>query len=155
MLSITQAETAEQIAAARDIFIEYENWLGVSLCFQGFEEELASLPGRYAPPGGRLLLAISDDGEVAGCVAMRPLDDGICEMKRLFVRERFRGTGLGKQLLERLIADARAAEYKRMRLDSWIPRMGRAISMYRARGFYEIKPYNENPYEMIFMELAL
>jgi putative acetyltransferase len=139
---------------ARKIFIEYEDWLGVSLCFQGFQEELEGLPGKYAPPGGRLLFAMNDK-EVAGCVAFRPIDAETCEMKRLFVRERFQGSGVGKSLLESLINEARTGGYKRMRLDSWIPRMGKAIEMYRRHGFYEIEPYNENPYEMIFMELGL
>jgi GNAT superfamily N-acetyltransferase len=139
---------------ARRIFTEYEEWLGVSLCFQGFDAEMAGLPGKYAPPEGRLLLAI-ENAEVAGCVAFRPLDDEICEMKRLFVRPAFQGSGLGRDLIEKLIAEARSAGYIKMRLDSWIPRMGKAIEMYRRHGFYEIEPYNVNPYEMIFMELAL
>jgi putative acetyltransferase len=154
VLNIIPAETVGQIDGARDLFREYENWLGVSLCFQGFEEELAALPGKYAAPGGRLLLAYSDD-ELAGCIAFRPLEKGVCEIKRLFVRERFQGQGLGRMLLEQLIDEARVAGYKKMRLDSWIPKMGKAIGMYRVHGFYEIEPYNENPYEMIFMELAL
>lgn len=154
MSVIIQAETPEHMDEARRIFVEYENWLGVSLCFQGFEDEMAALPGKYALPNGRLLFAL-ENNEVAGCVAFRPLDEVTCEMKRLFVRERFQGLGLGRELLERLIAEARAAGYKKMRLDSWIPRMGKAIGMYRRRGFDEIEPYNENPYEMIFMELQL
>ena len=145
---------SEHLDAVREIFVEYENWLGVSLCFQGFQEELASLPGKYASPKGRLLLAV-DDENVAGCVAFRPIDKEICEMKRLFVREKFQGRGLGHELLERLITDARAAGYKKMRLDSWIPRMGKAIEMYRRHGFYEIEPYNENPYDVIYMEREL
>jgi putative acetyltransferase len=153
-LHVVESDSDEHIQAVRDIFIEYENWLGVSLCFQGFEEELAGLPGKYSPPDGRLLLAL-EDGDVAGCVAFRPIDDETCEMKRLFVRERFQGMGIGKQLLEMVINDAREAGFKRMRLDSWIPRMGKAIEMYRRHGFYEIEPYNENPYEMIYMEIAL
>jgi len=154
MAEIIQAETPEHTDEARKIFIEYEEWLGVSLCFQGFEEELNNLPGKYAPPKGRLLFAMND-GEVAGCVAFRPLDEETCEMKRLFVRPAFQGSGLGRELLQKLIAEARTAGYKKMRLDSWIPRMGKAIEMYRRHGFYEIEPYNENPYEMIFMELKL
>lgn len=154
MPNIIQAETPEHMDEARKIFTEYENWLGVSLCFQGFDEEMAGLPGKYAPPRGRLLFAMEND-EVAGCVASRPLDEETCEMKRLFVREKFQGMRLGSELIDRLIAEARASGYKKMRLDSWIPRMGKAIEMYRRHGFYEIEPYNENPYEMIFMELAL
>lgn len=152
-IEIIEAGT-EHLSAVREIFVEYENWLGVSLCFQGFQEELDTLPGKYASPKGRLLLAV-DKEKIAGCIAFRPIDDEMCEMKRLFVREEYQGSGLGRALLEKLIADARDAGYKKMRLDSWIPRMGKAIEMYRRRGFYEIEPYNENPYEMIFMELAL
>jgi len=154
MSEIIQAETPAHMDQARKIFTEYENWLGVSLCFQGFDEEMAALPGKYAPPKGRLLFAL-ENGEVAGCVAFRPLDEDTCEMKRLFVREKFQGLRLGSELIDRLIAEGRLSGYKKMRLDSWIPRMGKAIEMYRRHGFYEIEPYNENPYEMIFMELAL
>ena len=154
MLTIAQAETPDQIAEAREIFREYEDWLGVSLCFQGFDEELAGLPGKYALPEGRLLLAYSDSA-LAGCVAFRALDGDTCEIKRLFVRDRFQGHGLGRMLLEKLIDEARTSGYKKMRLDSWIPRMEKAIGMYRSHGFYEIEPYNENPYEMIFMERVL
>lgn len=154
MPDIIQAETPEQMDEARRIFTEYENWLGVSLCFQGFDEEMAGLPGKYAPPEGRLLFAIEND-QVAGCVASRRLDDETCEMKRLFVRPEFQGLGLGSSLIDNLITEARASGYKKMRLDSWIPRMGKAIEMYRRHGFYEIEPYNENPYEMIFMERVL
>lgn len=154
MTDIIQAETPEQMDEARRIFTEYENWLGVSLCFQGFDEEMAGLPGKYAPPGGRLLFAI-ENSEVAGCVASRRLDADTCEMKRLFVRPEFQGLGLGSSLIDNLITEARASGYKKMRLDSWIPRMGKAIEMYRRHGFYEIEPYNENPYEMIFMERVL
>ena len=154
MVTITQAESDEQITEAREIFREYEDWLGVSLCFQGFDEEMAGLPGKYARPLGRLLLAYSDSA-LAGCVASRPLDTDTCEIKRLFVREQYQGQGLGRMLLEKLIDEARIAGYKKMRLDSWIPRMGKAIGMYRSHGFYEIEPYNENPYEMIFMEMVL
>jgi ribosomal protein S18 acetylase RimI-like enzyme len=154
MPDIIQAETPEQMDEARRIFTEYENWLGVSLCFQGFDEEMAGLPGKYAPPEGRLLFAIEND-QVAGCVASRRLDNETCEMKRLFVRPEFQGLGLGSSLIDNLITEARASGYKKMRLDSWIPRMGKAIEMYRRHGFYEIEPYNENPYEMIFMERVL
>src|ERR1043165_2506916 len=103
MLSIIQAETPEHIAAARKLFREYESWLGMSLCFQGFEEELANLPGKYAPTHGRLLLAYSGD-KLGGCIALRPLtEDGVCEMKRLFVRDGFRGARVGVSLIEQII----------------------------------------------------
>lgn len=154
MLNIIQAETAELIDAARELFVEYENWLGVSLCFQGFEEELATLPGKYAAPEGCLFLVYCD-GELAGCGAFRLVETSVCEIKRIYVREKFRGLGIGRELLTKLIEQARLAGYERMRLDSWIPRMRTAIAMYGKFGFYEIEPYNENPYEMIFMELKL
>ena len=156
MLSIVQADTPEQIANARELFLEYEKWLGLSLCFQGFEEELATLPGKYASRKGRLLLAYSDN-KLAGCIALRPLkDEGICEMKRLFVRDGFRGRRVGVSLIERLIADAKEIGYSKMRLDTHPEKMGKAVSLYEARGFVEIPPYYENPHcGVLFMELAL
>jgi len=156
MLEIIQAETSEQIAAARELFREYEKWLGMSLCFQGFEEELAALPGKYAPPKGRLLLAYSDD-KLAGCIALRPLtDEGVCEMKRLFVRDGFRGARIGVSLIERVIEDAREIGYSKMLLDTHPERMGKAVELYRSHGFVEIPPYYENPHAgVLFMELAL
>lgn len=155
MLDIIQAETAEQITTARELFREYEAWLGLDLCFQGFEEELAQLPGKYAMPDGRLYLAYSD-GELAGCIAMRKLADGICEMKRLFVRDGFRGAGIGVQLIERLIADAHETGYSLMRLDTFPPKMGKAVSLYESHGFVPIEAYYDNPNEgVLFMELAL
>ncbi len=155
MLDIVQAETTEQIATARELFREYEAWLGLDLCFQGFEQELAALPGKYALPDGRLYLAYSD-GELAGCIAMRKLEDGICEMKRLFVRDGFRGAGIGVQLIKQLIADAREIGYVRMRLDTFPPKMGKAVSLYESHGFVPIEAYYDNPNEgVLFMELAL
>ena len=106
MLTITQAESDEQITEARTLFREYEAWLGMDLCFQGFEAELAALPGKYATPDGRLYIAYSDE-RLAGCIALRKLEDGICEMKRLFVPEGFRGQKIGIKLIEKVIADAR------------------------------------------------
>ena len=155
MLQIVQTHTDEMTAEARTLFREYEAWLGMSLCFQDFEKEVAELPGKYAPPSGRLYLAYVD-GELAGCIAMRSLDDGICEMKRLFVRDGFRGARVGVQLIERLIEDARAEGYERMRLDTFPPKMGKAVSLYESRGFRPIPPYYKNPHEgVLFMELAL
>ena len=156
MLSIINSDTPEHIAAVRELFLEYEKWLGMSLCFQGFEEELATLPGKYAPPRGRLLLAYSDD-ELAGCIALRPLDsDNVCEMKRLYVRDRFRGRGVGASLIERVIADAREIGYSKMLLDTHPEKMGKAVELYRSHGFVEIPPYYDNPHcGVLFMSLDL
>lgn len=153
--NIRKAETAEDIEIVRGLFREYEAWLGMDLCFQGFEEELRTLPGRYAPPDGRLYLA-SVNGQPAGCIALRKLDDGICEMKRLFLRREARGHGLGNILIETVIDEARAAGYNKMRLDTHPPKMGKAVSLYEAHGFRPIPPYYENPHEgVVFMELHL
>jgi putative acetyltransferase len=155
MLTIIQAETAEQITAARELFREYESWLGLDLCFQGFETELAELPGKYEPPDGRLHLAYQDE-RLAGCIALRKLEDGVCEMKRLFVRDEFRGQKTGVQLIERLIADAREIGYKKMRLDTYPGKMEKAVSLYQSHGFRTIEPYYDNPHEgVLFMELEL
>lgn len=154
-LVIRQAETAEEISAARKLFREYEAWLGLDLCFQGFEAELATLPGKYAQPDGRLLLATAETC-LAGCIAMRKLEDGVCEMKRLFVRQEFRGCGIGVELIERLIEEARSESYASMRLDTLPWKMGKAVDLYRSYGFREIRPYYDNPHEgVLFMELTL
>lgn len=155
MLKIIQAETVDQIAATRELFREYEAWFGLDLCFQGFEAELAALPGKYAMPDGRLLLAYVDD-ELAGCIALRKLEDGICEMKRLYVRDEFRGQRIGASLIEKVIADAREIGYDKMRLDTFPPKMGKAVSLYEAHGFHPIPPYYNNPHDdVLFMELSL
>ena len=142
---ITQAETTEHIEDARRLFLEYEAWLDVDLCFQSFAEELENLPGRYAVPTGRLFLALAGE-KVGGCIALRKIDDEICEMKRLFVREDFRGEGLGKALIEWLIEEARKIGYKKMRLDTLPGKMPRAVKLYESYGFRQIKPYYENPH---------
>lgn len=158
MLTILQAETAEQMATARELMMEYAARLGVDLCFQGFEEELRALPGKYAPPQGRLLLALWT-GRCAGMIALRRLDDkteSLCEMKRLFVRPEFRGHGIGRALAERIIAEASEIGYRRMRLDTMPGKMDSAIAMYRELGFVETPPYYETPVsQTLFMELAL
>jgi carbonic anhydrase len=158
MLKIIQAETPEQIAAARELIMEYAAWLEFKLCFQGFDQEMSTLPGKYAPPAGRLLLALWD-GKPAGVVALRPLGDSagkICEMKRLYVRDAFRGHGIGRALAERVIAEAAEIGYMRMRLDTVPAQMGRAIAMYRELGFTETAPYYKTPVgQTLFMELAL
>ncbi len=159
-LSLAQAESAAQIAQARELFLEYAQSLGFSLCFQNFDQELAGLPGDYAPPDGRLLLA-EYEGQLAGCVALHKLtlqnvDDGICEMKRLYLRPQFRGKGLGRILAERVIAEARQIGYRRMRLDTVEPVMKDAVAMYRRFGFREIAPYRTNPIAgALYMELEL
>src|SRR5579862_9722993 len=142
--SIQQAATPGEIAQARELFLEYAESLGFSLCFQNFDQELAGLPGDYAPPGGRLLLA-ELSGELAGCVALHKFDDDICEMKRLYLRRKFRGKGLGRILAEAIIAEARNIGYRRMRLDTVGPVMPDAVAMYRKLGFREIAPYRTNP----------
>jgi len=154
MLEIVQAKTPERIAEARQLFVEYADSLGFDLGFQGFGEELAGLPGAYAPPRGRLLLAVHD-GRTAGCVAMRDLGEGICEMKRLYVRPSFQGLRIGHALALAVIAEAKEIGYDRMRLDT-VPAMERAMALYLSLGFREIPPYRFNPIPgTAFLELFL
>jgi putative acetyltransferase len=153
--SIAQAVTPAQIAQARELFLEYAQSLGFSLCFQNFDQELAGLPGDYSPPDGRLLLAEFQD-ELAGCVALHKFDGDICEMKRLYLRPKFRSKGLGRVLAEAIIAEARQIGYKRMRLDTVKPVMKDAVAMYRKLGFREIAPYRANPMAgTLYLELTL
>jgi putative acetyltransferase len=156
MLTTLQAETAEHINTARELMVEYATWLEFNLCFQGFEEEMQSLPGKYAPPAGRLFLAFWD-GRPAGVIALRALkDDGLCEMKRLYVRSEFRGHSIGRILTERLIREAAEIGYSRMRLDTVPGQMDKAIAMYRVLGFKETVPYYDTPVaQTLFMELSL
>jgi putative acetyltransferase len=156
MLTIVQAETAAEVATARELIEEYAAWLEFKLCFQGFEDEMRSLPGKYAPPAGRLLLALWD-GEHAGVIALRPLDEpGLCEMKRLYVRPEFRGHRIGRLLAEHVIREAAEIGYLRMRLDTVAGKMDPAIAMYRELGFKETDPYYQTPVgHTLFMELAL
>jgi putative acetyltransferase len=155
ILTFTQVESPPQIAQARELFIEYGQSLGFSLCFQNFDKELAELPGDFAPPEGRLLLA-EWDGQLAACVALHKLHPGICEMKRLYLRPQFRGQGLGRALAERIIVVARQIGYQHMRLDTVEPVMKDAVAMYRKLGFKEIAPYRPNPIAgAMYMELEL
>jgi ribosomal protein S18 acetylase RimI-like enzyme len=162
MLTIFHAETPEHIALARELMTEYATALEFNLCFQNFEKEMAELPGKYATPSGRLLLAFQDN-RPAGVIALRPLTgEGAadkfrcCEMKRLFVRPAFRGLGMGRVLAERLIQEARNCGYACMRLDTVRGSMDRAIEMYRELGFREIPAYCDNPMPgVLYMELAL
>ena len=154
-MHIFQAQSDHDIHQARALFEEYQSGLGISLCFQNFDQELKNLPGDYAAPDGRLLLAIEDD-QLAGCIALRKLAPGVCEMKRLFVRPAFRGKRLGKVLVESIIDEARKLGYTHMRLDTLPGRMDKAIALYQSMGFVDIGPYCENPVEGAkFMELNL
>jgi putative acetyltransferase len=154
-IKILSATTPDQIETIRSLFVEYQQWLNFSLCFQGFDEELASLPGKYSPLNGRLYLAESD-GIIVGCIALRPMnEEGICEMKRLFVREEYRGKGIGRILTEKIIADAKEIGYSAIRLDT-LQRMETARSLYSKLGFTVIPAYYNNPMdEVVYMELKL
>lgn len=153
--SSVEPQSPAQIAQARELFLEYAKSLGFSLCFQNFDHELANLPGDYAPPEGRLLLALYT-GQMAGCVAVHKLSAEICEMKRLYLRPQFRGKGLGRALADRIISEAREIGYRRMRLDTVEPVMKDAVAMYRKIGFREIAPYCANPIDgALYLELAL
>jgi putative acetyltransferase len=155
MIEFVQASTAAQIEDARKLFREYEAWLGIDLCFQSFEKELAELPGKYAPPTGCLLLAVENE-QVLGCIALRQIDNEICEMKRLFVRSEAQGRGLGKDLIKELIKRAQAIGYRRMRLDTIASKMEKAVAIYRSFGFREMPAYYNSPItDTVFMELDL
>lgn len=154
-IALVQAVSSEQAAQARQLLVEYAESLGFSLCFQGFDEEVKNLPGAYALPSGRLLLAYQE-GQIAGCIALRPLDRQICEMKRLYVRPAYRGKGAGRMLVDGVIAEARSMGYERMRLDTIESSMQDAIVLYRRRGFREIEPYRTNPIAgALYFELLL
>jgi ribosomal protein S18 acetylase RimI-like enzyme len=151
---IRDVGSREDIAAVKRLFSEYAESLGVDLCFQGFEKELAELPGAYAGESGSLLLA-EVDGSAVGCVGLRRLSDGICEMKRLYVNPTLRGMRIGRLLADEIIARGRQLGYERIRLDT-LPSMQTAISMYRSLGFAEIEPYCINPIPgALFLELRL
>jgi GNAT superfamily N-acetyltransferase len=152
--SMVVATSAEQIEQARGLFREYAAELAVDLCFQSFEAELASLPGKYGPPSGRLWVDICD-GTVRGCVALRKMEADACEMKRLFVRPHFRGLGLGRCMAEQVIVAARQMGYRRMVLDT-LERLKPAVRLYESLGFVRIDPYCTNPLpDAVFMQRML
>lgn len=149
---IRPARFPEQTEQVRAILREYAASLNFELCFQSFEEELSGLPGRYSPPAGRCLVAV-ERGSIAGIVALRPLDDHACEMKRLYVRPAHRGSGLGRRMAEAIIQEARAIKYQAMRLDT-VPQMAAAQRLYEKLGFKSIPAYYPNPVPGArFMEL--
>lgn len=155
MIRTIDAATPEHIQIVSEMMLEYSEWLGFDLGFQGFEEELASLPGKYAPPDGALVLAYIDNKPV-GMVAMRPVGAGACEMKRLFVRPEGRGSGIGRRLVVEIMHRARAAGFSKMRLDTVAGKMDKAIGLYREFGFEEIAPYYVSPVEhTLFFEADL
>jgi ribosomal protein S18 acetylase RimI-like enzyme len=154
IIQIQAAHRQQDIESVRILFKEYEKAIGVDLCFQGFADELAGLPGKYASPDGCLLLAFVDSA-LAGCAALRRYDEDTCEMKRLYVRPEFRGLGLGRKLARAIIDEAIAIGYTKMRLDT-LPSMVEAIAMYKTLGFAEIEPYRFNPVNgAIYMEKGL
>jgi carbonic anhydrase len=151
---IVPAHQPEEVEIIRELFREYAESAGDGFCFKGFEEELAALPGDYAPPGGRLYLVYMKY-EPAGCVGMRKIQDDTCEMKRLYVRPLHRGKGIGRQLVLQLVKDARKLGYSRMRLDT-MPYMKRAQALYRAMGFKRIDSYRADPVPgALYFELNL
>jgi len=153
--TITQAASDPDIELLRMLFKEYEQSIGVSLCFQNFDQELARLPGDYAPPSGRLLLVRVED-QIAGCVALRKFGNSTCEMKRLYLRPDFRGKGLGEQIVDTIIQEAKQIGYSKMRLDTIPGRMDQAIKLYRAIGFKDIPAYYNSPFtDTLYMELDL
>jgi GNAT superfamily N-acetyltransferase len=152
---IVRASSQEELSQILSLFNAYQDFLGIDLCFQDFAGECERLPGEYASPEGCLLLAFAENGEPAGCVALRKLEKGIGELKRFFVKPEHTGKGIGRALLSRIIREARDIGYKKLRLDS-LRRLGYAHHLYVDYGFVEIPPYNESPMEDVFhMELEL
>ena len=145
MATLRDARFPEEAPVVRDLLLEYQAHIGIDLCFQGFPEELATLPGRYARPRGRFLLAMDGD-RVAGCVGLRALDPDTAEMKRLFVRPEARGARIGRALAVAILEEAREAGYQRVVLDT-LATMREAIGIYRSLGFVDIPPYDGHPVE--------
>jgi putative acetyltransferase len=155
LVEFVQVEQGPMLEEIRALFLEYAGSLNFELCFQSFDQELRELPGKYAKPRGRLILC-RVDGKTAGCIALKPLEPGFCEMKRLYVRPEFRGRKLGLNLARRIVDEARAIGYSSMRLDTIRGYMDNAIALYESLGFKEIPPYYENPIPNAFyMELSL
>ncbi len=154
MVTIISAKTVAHINTARRLFREYENFLGVDLCFQDFEKELTRLPGKYAPPQGALLLPLVDE-KAAGCVAVRKFETNICEIKRLFIRPHYRGDKIGRMLAEKIIDEAIKLGYSTMLLDT-LPHLKEAMALYRSLGFKKRDPYYHNPLpDVVYWELDL
>lgn len=154
---IRPCTSADDVEQARELMRRYARWTGVNLCFQNFETELAELPGKYAPPAGQLWLARTPETDAAlGVIAVRPLSEMACEMKRLWVEPEAQGTGLGRRLAVTAIQFARAAGYREMKLDTLRERMPTAIALYRSLGFIDTDPYIANPEpDVIYMSLKL
>ena len=154
-IKIFDAVTKQDLSDVKTLFLEYAKSLNFDLCFQGFGEELNTLPGKYSLPDGFILLAKYEE-KIAGCIALRKLEGGICEMKRLFVRPEFRGKNIGRILCDELILRAKTLGYTKMRLDTIKEQMKDAINLYKLCGFYEIETYYHNPQEgVLYMELIL
>lgn len=154
-IEILPVNTPELTEETKRLFREYEKWLNVSLCFQGFEEEVNTLPGKYSPPEGKLYI-VKYDSKYSGCIALRKIEDGICEMKRLFLKEELRGKGIGNTLVTKIINDAKDIGYKTMRLDTIKEKMPKAVEIYTKHGFVETEPYYHNPNpHTLFLELDL
>lgn len=154
-LDIVWATTPAQLEEVRALFLEYAESLGFGLWFQRFEKEVVGLPAMYAPPEGRLLLG-TVGRKAAGCAGLRKFESSIGEMKRLYVRPQFRGLGLGRRLAEQIVSEARAVGYQKLRLDTIVGKMDRAIQLYRQLGFVEIASYRENPIPgALYLELNL
>ena len=153
-MQLLVGHTSEFLPVVRELFVEYATSTGLDFCFQNFDRELVELPGRYAPPSGRLLLAM-DHGQAVGCVALRRLEQDSCEMKRLYVRPTARGQKIGRQLADAIITSAREIGYERMRLDT-LASMKAAIRLYESLGFQRIAAYYDNPIpDVVYLELAL
>ena len=154
-IQLTYANSQEDLDATQKIFIEYQQFLGIDLCFQDFEKELKNLDKIYAAPQGCIILAKTPQNEVIGCVALKPIGDGVCEMKRLYVQSTYRGYALGKRLVQELLHFARKANYHTMKLDT-LTSLNEAITLYRNFGFIETTPYVFNPLtNVLYFELNL